>query len=51
VYVHGSSPGGWHTTTGGGLWLARGNASPVLTLIRTNEPGHTGLQLGFGLNF
>jgi hypothetical protein len=51
VYVRGSSPGGWHTTTGGGLWLARGNASPVVTLVRTNERGHSGLQLGFGLNF
>ena len=51
VYVGGSSPGGWHARTGEGVWFGRGDASPVVTLMRTTEPGHTGLRLGLGLNF
>jgi hypothetical protein len=51
VYVGGSSPGGWHTRTGEGIWLGAANASPVVTLTRTTEPGQTGLRLGLGLNF
>jgi hypothetical protein len=51
VYVGGSSPGGWHSRTGEGLWLGQGNASPVVTLMRTTEPGHAGIQFGLGLNF
>jgi hypothetical protein len=51
VYVGGSSPGGWHSRTGEGLWFGQGNASPVVTLMRTTEPGHAGIQLGLGLNF
>jgi hypothetical protein len=51
VYVGGQSPGGWHSTTGEGIWFGRGDASPVVTLMRTTEPRHTGLQLGLGLNF
>jgi len=51
VYVDGNSPGGWHSRAGGGVWLGRGDASPVLTLTHTNEPGHGGVHLRFGLNF
>jgi hypothetical protein len=51
VYVGGSSPGGWHSRTGEGIWLGRADASPVVTLTRTTEPGQTGLRLGLGLNF
>jgi hypothetical protein len=51
VSVGGSSPGGWHSRTGEGLWFGQGNASPVVTLMRITEPGHTGIQLGLGLNF
>jgi len=51
VYVGGSSPGGWHSRTGEGVWFGLGNASPVVTLMRTTEPGHRGLGLGLGLNF
>ena len=51
VYVGGSSPGGWHARTGEGVWFGRGDASPVVTLMRTTEPGHAGLRLGLGLNF
>ena len=51
VYVGGSSLGGWHSRTGEGIWLGRMDASPVITLTRTTEPGQTGLRLGLGLNF
>jgi len=51
VYVGGASPGGWHSRTGEGVWFGMGSASPVVTLMRTTEPGHSGIQLGLGLNF
>jgi hypothetical protein len=51
VYDHGSSPGGWHTRTGEGIWVGRGNASPVVTLTHTTEPGQPGVHIRFGLNF
>lgn len=51
VYVRGSSPGGWHSRTGEGIWLGRIGASPVITLTRTTEPGQTGIRFGLGLNF
>lgn len=51
VYVDGDSPGGWHSRAGGGVWLGRGDASPVLTLTRTTEPDHAGVRLRLGLNF
>ena len=50
VYEGGSSPGGWHQRTGEGLWLGMRGVASVITLARTTEPGHTGLQLRFGLN-
>ena len=51
VYVDGASPGGWHSRAGGGVWLGRGDASPVLTFTHTTEPGHGGVHLRLGLNF
>jgi hypothetical protein len=51
VYLDGQSPGGWSTRAGGGLWFGRADASPVVTLIRTTEPGRTGFHIGLGLNF
>jgi hypothetical protein len=51
VYTNTASPGGWHSRTGEGIWFGRGNASPVLTFIRTTEPGHTRLRIALGLNF
>ncbi len=50
VYVDGRSPGGWHARAGGGVWIGRGDASSVLTIVRTTEPGHHGLHVGFGLH-
>jgi hypothetical protein len=50
VYVDGSSPGGWHAVTGGGIWVGpRGDDSPTVTVTRTTEAGHAGIQLKFGL--
>jgi hypothetical protein len=51
VYVDGESPGGWHSRAGGGVWIGLRDASPVLTLTRTNEPGRPGVGLRLGLNF
>jgi hypothetical protein len=51
VYTDGSSPGGWHSTTGEGIWVGPGDASSVVTLTRVTEPGHSGLQIGLGLHF
>jgi hypothetical protein len=51
VYVGGNSAGGWHSRTGEGVWFGQGSASPIVTIVRTTEPGHTGIGLGLGLNF
>ena len=51
VYVDGNSPGGWHSRAGGGVWLGRGAAPSVITLVSTTEPGRNGLHLRFGLDF
>lgn len=50
VYDHGSSPGGWHARTGEGVWIGMHAVSSVVTLARTTEPGHGGLQLRLGLD-
>jgi hypothetical protein len=50
VYDQGSSPGGWHPVTGGGIWFGR-DASAVVSIIRTTEPGHSGLHIATGLHF
>ena len=51
VYVDGSSPGGWHERTGGGVWVGLGEMSPVVTLTRTTEPGRPAVHVRFGLVF
>jgi hypothetical protein len=51
VYTDGFSSGGWHSRTGEGIWLARGDASSVVTFTRTSEPGHPGIHVRLGLNF
>lgn len=50
VYVDGQSPGGWHSTTGEGIWFGRVYGSQTLTILRTTEPGHT-YQIRLGLGF
>ncbi|HYV95925.1 MAG TPA: hypothetical protein VE967_00570 [Gemmatimonadaceae bacterium] len=51
VFVDGSSPTGWHTRSGEGVWIGRGDASSVVTFTRTTEPGHAGIHVRLGLNF
>jgi hypothetical protein len=50
VYVDGSSPGGWHSTTGGGIWIGRLYGPQSLSLIETAGEKH-GVQLRLGLSF
>lgn len=50
VYFDGSSPGGWHATTGGGIWVGRIYGSQTLSLLETTGEKH-GLQFRLGLNF
>jgi hypothetical protein len=50
VYVDGSSPGGWHSTAGGGIWVGRVYGPQTLSLIETGGFKH-GLQVRLGLNF
>jgi hypothetical protein len=51
VYADGTSPGGWHATTGGGIWVGRRDGSSAATVALTTEAGHAGIQLGLGLHF
>ncbi len=50
VYVDGSSPGGWHSTAGGGIWIGRVYGSQTLSLIETGG-FKRGTQLRLGLSF
>ena len=50
VYYKGSSPDGWHSTTGAGIWVGRMYGSEMLSLVQTNGEKH-GLQLRLGLSF
>ncbi len=50
VYFDGASPGGWHATTGGGIWFGRVYGPQTISLVETAGEKH-GLQLRLGLNF
>jgi hypothetical protein len=50
VYVDGSSPGGWHSTAGGGIWIGRVYGSQTLSLMETGG-FKSGVQLRLGLSF
>jgi hypothetical protein len=50
VYYQGSSPGGWHSTTGGGIWIGRVYGSEMLSIVQTSGEQH-GLQFRLGLSF
>jgi hypothetical protein len=50
VYVDGSSPGGWHSTAGGGIWIGRVFGSQTVSLIETGG-FKSGLQVRLGLSF
>lgn len=48
VYVDGASPGGWHTGTGGGLWIGVLRSSTSLTVTFTNSRER---KILYGLGF
>ena len=50
VYLNGSSPGGWHSTLGAGVWVGRVFGPQTISLIETRGEKH-GLQLRLGLDF
>lgn len=48
VYVDGDSPGGWHTTSGGGFWVGVINPAISLNVLFTNrQDKRTQANLGF----
>lgn len=49
VYVSSSSPGGWHASTGGGLWVGLANQSFIVSCTVSNELGHKGVHCQTGL--
>jgi hypothetical protein len=51
VYVDGRSPGGWHTASGGGIWVGKANQSFILSCTVTNETGSRRPHCQTGLNF
>jgi hypothetical protein len=51
VYVDGSSPGGWHSGGGGGLWLALlGRVEAISLGVATSKEG-TLVQAGTAFGF
>jgi hypothetical protein len=50
VFVHGDSPGGWHSTAGEGVWFGMRGVSPVVTLVHTKAVGLGTWRLTFGLD-
>jgi hypothetical protein len=50
VYVDGDSPGGWHKTTGVGLWVGFLNPGTNLNIEVTNNPEHRVIT-NFGFAF
>jgi hypothetical protein len=50
VYYKGSSPDGWHSTTGGGIWVGRRYGSEMFSIVQTTGEQH-GLQFRLGLSF
>ncbi|HMJ18652.1 MAG TPA: hypothetical protein VK478_09675 [Gemmatimonadaceae bacterium] len=38
VYLNGDSPGGWHKTAGGGLWIGYLNPGTNVNILFTNNP-------------
>ena len=50
VYVNGDSPGGWHRTTGGGVWIGFLNPGTSLNILYTDNSDHR-LVTSFGFAF
>jgi hypothetical protein len=51
VYVGGSSPGGWHSASGGGLWVGRADQSFLVSCTFSNEAFNPGFHCQTGLSF
>lgn len=51
VYLHGASPGGWHTAVGGGFWIGLLDPSTALSFAFTNGQERTGAFVKLGLAF
>ena len=51
VYVRSSSPGGWHSASGGGFWIGRPNQSFVVSCTVTNERANKSMHCQTGLGF
>ena len=51
VYLKGRSPGGWHQSVGGGVWLGIPETGMIVTVAATTEQGRFGLRLHSGLKF
>ena len=49
VFVNSSSPGGWHTTAGGGFWIGLASQSFIVTCTVTNEFGRRAMHCQTGL--
>ena len=49
VYLNGSSPGGWHSVTGGGVWAGFASQAFIVSCVVTNEAGHAGVRCQTGL--
>jgi hypothetical protein len=51
VYLDGDSPGGWHASGGGGLWLAFLDHRDVLSVGAAASSEGTLLQAGMAFGF
>ena len=51
VYVNSTSPGGWHASRGGGVWVGLANQSFIVTCTVTTDAGRKDVhcQTGLGL--
>jgi len=51
VYLDGRSPGGWHTGTGGGVWLALLDRANTAAIGVTKSSEQTSVHAGLGFGF
>ena len=51
VYLHGASPGGWHSAPGLGFWIGILNPSMALNIELDKQHGQTRFRLTTGLDF
>ncbi len=51
VYVNGSSPGGWHTAGGGGVWFGPVSRTSTVSFAVARSTEQTSVYLGIGVMF